>query len=86
MRFRTNQDARLTKAELFVHEMSAEVNQLPDFEEGSWCDIGVRQQEVPSWAQRCDSFGNKDSTQVDCTSARPVSDVRGTNRPRQRSW
>ena len=50
MRFRTDQDARLTKAELFVYEMSAEVNQLADFEEGSWCNIGVRQQEVPRWA------------------------------------
>ena len=62
MRFRANQDARLTKAELLVHEMSAEVSQLVDFEEGSWCNIGVRQQEVPRWAQRCYGFGNKDST------------------------
>ena len=62
MRFRANQDARLTKAELFVREMSAEVNQLVDFEEGSWCNIGVRQQEVPRWTQRCYGFGNKDFT------------------------
>ena len=55
MRFRANQDARLTKAELLMHEMSAEVYQLIDFEEGSWCNIGVRQ-------QRCYGFGNKDST------------------------
>ena len=60
-----------------------EVNQLVDFEEGSWCNIGVKQQEV---TQRCYDFGNKISLQAHCTSARLVSDVRGTNRPRQRSW
>ena len=30
MRFHTNQDARFTEAELFMHEVSAEINQLPD--------------------------------------------------------
>ena len=62
MRFSADQDSRLAKAEFLMHKVSAEANQLTDFKEGSWCNIGVRQQEVPRWSQRCYGFGNKDST------------------------
>ena len=79
-------DARGAGFQHGVACLSAQAYQLFDFKEGRGGDVRVRKEQVPGWTHVAAIVSaTKTPPHVQCTSARPVSVVRGAKSPCQRS-
>ena len=57
-------EAWLPSLEGVVADLLAELDEFSNFKERCWCNIGVREQEVPGWSQGGDGFRNENPPQV----------------------
>ena len=64
MRLGTHDEAGLPSLEAVVADLLAELDEFSNFKESCWCNIGVREQEVPGWSQGGDGFRNENPPQV----------------------